>query len=1564
MPVALSAPAAAWADAAPRVGGGAELALLRSYPLVLPRGPAGERRLWRLRATLEFDFATAGSLGLLLAPQHPQPPQPPQPPRKKSDLLGRRCARSERGCAVALPLRRNERTIRATLASGNYSLWLYHAPEAAWSTPIAAAAAAAAAATGGSAGPWRSLGANASADLQRANLFSALRLGADPTLGAPHGAGKLFDEALAAGAAPRCAPFGLRLSLLPVERARHQLLRCAARPLPPSLNAPGLLSGTGRLRWRAAALLDAGGGRGAVTELRLRRASLLRLGLAGRAGVQMAAVLEATPPGGGPGGGPGPAQVAAAAGGGGGGGGVVEVHRASAEEGEELRLAVLLPAGSYTLWFEQLEELEVGGGAAAAGCDGVELELAIEPLPAPLPPLPSTPTSPLLGKPLAAALARGAAFELPLSAAMYVATLPASGSAADGGAAGGGMAGGEGEQVVWSEAFAVAVSHGMVAVHAVLLADAASAGLRVRLSSQDEPRLLHSAPPANADAGRHELSARLRPGRYTLAVLGAAPRLPERWPLPADDTAPVSTRSSGALAALAPRATPYALSVEVWPLCADTDVSCAAWARRGECAKNAAFMQGACRRSCGECEGHDEAREGHTGHADEGHEVMDAAAPPASLASLAPIAPHCHETTDLGATLMASAALLGPGAPLLLSGRFVAPRVAGGAAAASLTVLLPTVGTEGGGEVRRVLHAHVRAEVAGDGVQLRLVDASGNYTSEVAAGVAEVAGRVLADSPSDEIWAELASYSGAAARYALVISYAARPAATATEAAVCRRLRVRLSLHAAPADAAVADDEWDIDEGARLDFAGPLVAMAHPSVGGCASERLPPSHWVACCGGEAQYDAAAAARLLRHELVARAAALCDARPRPRSAWTLAATKIGALPARALPRLEGVDELALSRALWRWCDARRGKSAAAQQLALHTLLRRKLRPHAAPRRCAAAGGDAAEAASCAAGSAFRFSSGYAPLRQLLPFAVPEGGATLRAALRFSWLDASLALRLLRVPPPNASRAATAPPAWWVDPVLGTGGAVLAEAVPAAGGELRLAAALPRGHYALELAEPPFGKPTALRRCTRFALSALLHRHHAEARGAAAARAARAACAAEPLPPSLDTPGLLGAGAGGRLHARLDVLHEWRRPAQATRLTLRAPSLLRVLAPPPLDGAAAPAVRVMLQPAALADGVAAPAGGFEASPPPAAAAASTAAAIAAASAAANGTWALAAPPGAAAVLPPGEYVLSLSSEPDGAGLLPAARRRCASFALLIDIMPTSWVDDYPEAAGVGACAAGVQPAPARLEPTGRLERGSFSRQLLQPPAGGWCAADAAADAADELELECAARRTVALELPTPATLEVEVRSRLPLGGVLLRLVSQRSAASPGSGAGSSKAGGADEPLRSERSAALGEEFTHLRAVLPAGSHSLVLDELAPPAPLGAAPLRLPGLAPSQRRPELCLPLELSWRLSPLPAGTPISLLAACDAVHALPTDVFSAAGGSTPYGGPQSADGALRLYGAAFPVDPAHRLQRVRLLALQPRVARLQPYVSQRQSYLPSLQFSMCAGCRPS
>ena len=115
----------------------------------------------------------------------------------------------------------------------------------------------------------------------------------------------------------------------------------------------------------------------------------------------------------------------------------------------------------------------------------------------------------------------------------------------------------------------------------------------------------------------------------------------------------------------------------------------------------------------------------------------------------------------------------------------------------------------------------------------------------------------------------------------------------------------------------------------------------------------------------------------------------------------------------------------------------------------------------------------------------------------------------------------------------------------------------------------------GHYALELAEPPYGKPTALRRCTRFSLAALLHRHHALARGAAAARAA--ACAAEPLPPSLDTPGLLGAGAAGRMHARLDVLYEWRQPAQATRLRLRAPSLVRVLAPPPEDGADVPEAR---------------------------------------------------------------------------------------------------------------------------------------------------------------------------------------------------------------------------------------------------------------------------------------------------------------------------------------------------------------------------------------------------
>ena len=101
----------------------------------------------------------------------------------------------------------------------------------------------------------------------------------------------------------------------------------------------------------------------------------------------------------------------------------------------------------------------------------------------------------------------------------------------------------------------------------------------------------------------------------------------------------------------------------------------------------------------------------------------------------------------------------------------------------------------------------------------------------------------------------------------------------------------------------------------------------------------------------------------------------------------------------------------------------------------------------------------------------------------------------------------------------------------------------------------------------------------------------------------------------------------------------------------------------------------------------------------------------------------------------------------------------------------------------------------------------------------------------------------------------------------------------------------------------------------------------------------PLRLAELG-SQRIPELCLPLALSWRLSPLPAGTPASLLAACDAVHALPTDLFSAAGGSAPYGGPQAADGTLRLYGAGFPVDPSHRLQRVLLRAnKQPMVLRV-------------------------
>ena len=60
----------------------------------------------------------------------------------------------------------------------------------------------------------------------------------------------------------------------------------------------------------------------------------------------------------------------------------------------------------------------------------------------------------------------------PLS--QMAAEVEAGGGAVGGGAAGGEMAGGGGEQVVWSEAFAVAVPHGMVAMHVVLLADAAS----------------------------------------------------------------------------------------------------------------------------------------------------------------------------------------------------------------------------------------------------------------------------------------------------------------------------------------------------------------------------------------------------------------------------------------------------------------------------------------------------------------------------------------------------------------------------------------------------------------------------------------------------------------------------------------------------------------------------------------------------------------------------------------------------------------------------------------------------------------------------------------------------------------------------------------------------------------------------------------------------------------------------------------------------------------------------------------------------------------------------------
>ncbi len=574
--------------------------------------------------------------------------------------------------------------------------------------------------------------------------------------------------------------------------------------------------------------------------------------------------------------------------------------------------------------------------------------------------------------------------------------------AAGGAAAGGGMVGVE--QELWAEPIVVGASSGVLALHAVLLADVAPGGLRVRrdllrppadlraaaprsdlvttslqshlpssqmrLSSRDEPRLLHSTCTAG-DAGRQELSAQLRPGRYTLALVGSPPRLPARWPAGAAAAEEGGGGAVGGRAALEAQAgrvssgLAYGFSLEVWPLCRDANPSCAAWARRGECTKKPAFMLRSCRLSCRVCSAAPAEIEGD--HAEHEHLSSSAsasasagAAPGAGAApsaSLSPMAPHCHEATELASALAAGGRLLAPGAPLRLSGRFAAPRVAG-SAAAQITVPLPPLppqkpGGGGGATARRVLHVHARAEVAGDGVLLRLVDTAANYTTEVASGAAEAAGLSLGDANSDEVWrraarpisarsrrrpeapfqnlprdlpqvwAELASYSAGDARFALVIAYVARPAAAGP--AACRRLRVQLSLHAATPP---GDEWWDLDRdeeeglglaagggaGAGGGGGGAVVSLAHPAVGGCTSERLPPPHYLACCGGERQYDAAAAARLLRHELGARAAALCVAKARPRSLWSLEALR------SSLPRLEGLDEARPRLQLPRTCRA--------------------------------------------------------------------------------------------------------------------------------------------------------------------------------------------------------------------------------------------------------------------------------------------------------------------------------------------------------------------------------------------------------------------------------------------------------------------------------------------------------------------------------------------------------------------------------------------------------------------------------------------------------------------
>eukprot|EP01116_Phalansterium_solitarium_P020047 TRINITY_DN57_c0_g1_i6.p1 TRINITY_DN57_c0_g1~~TRINITY_DN57_c0_g1_i6.p1 ORF type:complete len:3361 (+),score=947.88 TRINITY_DN57_c0_g1_i6:1118-11200(+) len=152
----------------------------------------------------------------------------------------------------------------------------------------------------------------------------------------------------------------------------------------------------------------------------------------------------------------------------------------------------------------------------------------------------------------------------------------------------------------------------------------------------------------------------------------------------------------------------------------------------------------------------------------------------------------------------------------------------------------------------------------------------------------------------------------------------------------------------------------------------------------------------------------------------------------------------------------------------------------------------------------------------------------------------------------------------------------------------------------------------------------------------------------------------------------------------------------------------------------------------------------------------------------------------------------------------------------------------------------------------------------------------------------------RRMTSIVLNTEALLTLDVRYEFQTGGLAVDVV------------GVARPAG-ENPVPVNWVASTGTNHAYLIQVLPPGTYNVTIKN----------PFVSPYMPSGSFAGFVCSSYEVSYSLVAYSAQDGPQ----CSNVDQLPTDLFSAAGGSAPYGGPQSiVDGSVRIFGDNFLIDP--------------------------------------------